>query len=171
MKLGFTDLVKGCMNLELMVSELYTVFYKNFPEDADFWWRLVLEEKNHAALFRSGVESDEIYLKFPEDLVLQEIATLDKENQILEKMIDDFNLLPPTREEAFNIALSLENEAVEIHFQQFMEGDNKSSIDKIFQELNKADIDHAKRIFSYMQEHGIAVTSENQEKMRQLEQT
>lgn len=156
-----TELIEQSMQLELLASDLYSVFYKNFPQDKEFWWRLVLEEKNHAALFRSGLDSGEIFLKFPENLVLQELDTIMNANTSLQKMIDDFNLMPPTRKEAFNIALKLENSAVEIHFQQFMEEGAETAIDKIFQELNKADKDHAARIREYMEEHQIPFNEEN----------
>ncbi|THB70470.1 MAG: rubrerythrin family protein [Gammaproteobacteria bacterium] len=155
------ELIEASIQLELNVSELYTIFYKVFSQDSEFWWRLVLEEKNHAALFKSGIESGEVFSKFPENLVIQELDILNSENANLRKLIDDYNLMPPTRDYAFNLALEIENSAVEIHFQQFMEEENNSVIDKIFQELNKADKDHVQRIFNYMQENGIPVTEEN----------
>mgnify|MGYP001545519690 CR=1 FL=1 len=161
MNSDISELIKESMKLELLVSDLYTVFYKSFPDDKDFWWRLVLEEKNHAALFRSGLDSEEVGIKFPENLVLQELDTLKIANADLKKMIDDFNLMPPTRKEAFNIALELENSAVEIHYQQFMENGAESAIDRIFQELNKADKDHAARIRAYMEEHQIPFDEQN----------
>lgn len=149
------------MNLELNVSSLYSVFHQTFPEDANFWWVLVLEEKNHAALFRSGIDSLEQIQKFPHDLLVKNIKILHKENQKLQDLVAQYKLFPPEREEAFNLALKLENTATELHFQKFMTGNGGCLIDNIFRELNEADKDHAQRIYKYMQEHNIPIDKEN----------
>jgi len=51
---NLTKLLEEAILLELHVSKLYLLFSKLFPEDADFWWQICLEEKNHAALLKSG---------------------------------------------------------------------------------------------------------------------
>jgi hypothetical protein len=42
-----------------------------------------------------------------------------------------------------------------------MKKEADSPTDRIFQELNKDDADHAMRIRSYMEEHGISVKLDN----------
>ena len=50
------QLANEATQIEHHVGELYMIFHCAFPEDAEFWWKLGLEEKNHAALLKCGVE-------------------------------------------------------------------------------------------------------------------
>ena len=152
-----TSLIEESINLELNVSKIYTHFYKLFPDDAAFWWKLVVEEKNHAALIRSGKEYFEPLRKFPHDLLAPLLQILKDANSRLDSLIKKYEETPPSREEAFNIALKIEESAGELHFQKFMDKEANSTTDNIFKELNKGDKDHAMRICRYMEEHGISV--------------
>jgi hypothetical protein len=154
-----TSLIEESINLELNVSKLYTHFFKLFPDDAAFWWKLVVEEKNHAALIRSGKEYFEPLRKFPHDLLAPLLQILKDANSRLDSLIEKYEETPPSREEAFNIALKIEESAGELHFQKFMDKEANSTTDNIFKELNKGDKDHAMRICRYMEEHGILVQS------------
>jgi ferritin len=154
-----TSLIEESINLELNVSKLYTHFFKLFPDDAAFWWKLVVEEKNHAALIRSGKEYFEPLRKFPHDLLAPLLQILKDANSRLDSLIEKYEETPPSREEAFNIALKIEESAGELHFQKFMDKEANSATDNIFKELNKGDKDHAMRICRYMEEHGILVQS------------
>ena len=62
------DLLKTAeeaIQLEQNVSNLYLIFQQEFPEDAQFWWTLVQEESNHAALIKSGIRYFMPLNKFP----------------------------------------------------------------------------------------------------------
>lgn len=161
MAVDIHSIIEESINIELNISNLYAVFHQTFSEDAEFWWRMVLEEKNHAALFRSGFESLEAINKFPHDLLMKNMDILQAENKKLINIIENYKLIPPSRDEAFNLALKLENSAAELHFQKFMDDDNSSVIDRIFRELNTADKDHAQRLTKYMEEHDIPLHEEN----------
>jgi len=148
-------LLEESIHVELNVSSLYQKFYELFPDDADFWWTLMLEEKNHAALLRSGKESFEPLNLFPSKLIHDKLHDLKEINTALLSLIDGVEKKPPSREEAFNIAFNMENSAGEVHFQRFMEAEGSSVEDKIFKELNEGDKEHAERIRSYMEKQGI----------------
>lgn len=154
-----TSLIEESINLELNVSKIYAHFYRLFPDDAAFWWKLVVEEKNHAALIRSGKEYFEPLRKFPHGLLAPMLQILKDANSRLDSLIKKYEEAPPSREEAFNIALKVEESAGELHFQEFMDKEANSTTDNIFKELNKGDKDHAMRISCYMEEHGISVQS------------
>jgi len=47
-------LIDEAIKLELNMAELYLSFHNRFSEDAGFWWKLTIEEKNHASLLKSG---------------------------------------------------------------------------------------------------------------------
>jgi ferritin len=159
MKNSVASLIEESINLELNVSKIYAHFFKLFPDDAAFWWKLVVEEKNHAALIRSGKEYFEPLRKFPHDLLAPLLQTLKDTNSRLDSLLKKYEEAPPSREEAFNIALKIETSAGELHFQKFMDKEANSTTDNIFKELNKDDKDHAMRISYYMEKHGISVQS------------
>jgi len=155
MEKDFIALIDESIQLELNVADLYLLFLKLFPEDSDFWWKLVLEEKNHAALIRSGKEYFEPLNKFPYDLLADSLQKVKDTNSRLKSMINKLESVSPLRQEAFNIAFEIENSAGELHFQNFMNKETNLKIDDIFKRLNKDDKDHALRISSYMEKHGI----------------
>ncbi|MFC2027749.1 rubrerythrin family protein [Chloroflexota bacterium] len=152
-----SSLIEESMNLELNASDLYLLFHESFPDDTEFWWDLALEEKNHAAIFRSGKEVLHQLNKFPQRLLHENLRDLKDINGKLVSMIESFKNTAPSREEAFNIALEIENSATELHFQEFMNEGADTEIDQIFKELNKDDKEHAMRIRSYMEVHGILI--------------
>ncbi|GBD99198.1 hypothetical protein BMS3Abin07_01231 [bacterium BMS3Abin07] len=157
----FTLLMEESTNLELNVADLYLLFNSLFPEDSNFWWELALEEKSHAALIRSGKDFFEPKNQFPHDLLADSLQTLKDINSKLNLLIKKYKDTSPSREEAFNIAFKLENSASELHYQNFMSKETSSRIDNIFKQLNKDDKDHAMRICSYMENHGIPLQSKN----------
>jgi len=153
-------LLNESISLELNVAKIYENFASSYPEDKNFWWTLVIEEKNHAAILRSGEES---YLKvdlFPEKILANSIEQLKSVNHHIKEMIADFSENPPDREKAFNIAYKLEKSAGEIHFQDFMTQNSDSEIDRIFKRLNQDDKDHADRILRYMEQKNIPLNED-----------
>jgi len=151
-----TQLLDEAIELELNMGSLYRIFHHAFPEDADFWWTLNLEEQNHAALLRSGKDYFQPLKKFPGALLTAPLERIRALNVKLAEMKARFQDSPPSREQAFSLARVLEGSAGEIHFQRFMEKEPESYLDELFQRLNKNDRDHLKRIEQYMGEHEIA---------------
>lgn len=153
-----TQLIDESIHLELNVSELYFIFFEQFPNDAEFWWQLVEEEKNHAALLRSGLEYFEPVRKFPERILHTNLDDLISVNNKLHILTTTYQRETPSRERAFTCAYTIEYSAGEIHFQQFMENETAMShLEKVFGKLNKDDIAHAERIKAYMESHAIAM--------------
>ena len=98
MEKDFTTTIEESINLELNVADLYLLFYKLFPEDADFWWELSLEEKNHGALIRSGKELFLPIKKFPHDLIEDRLQALVDTNSKLNSLVKKYEVNPPSRE-------------------------------------------------------------------------
>lgn len=143
----YAEYIDEAIKLELNVSNLYQLFSYAFEEDKDFWWQLVIEEKNHASLLRSGLTFLE-HDVFPDELIPDNIELLQSSNLKVEGFIESFN--PKwTRIEALNAAIDLENSAGELHFQNFMRSKKFSEIGTIFKNLNGLDIDHSRRIRFY----------------------
>lgn len=149
------QLAHEAIQLELNVGKLYLLFRQICPDDADFWWKLALEENNHAALIRSGVEFFMQAGLFPAEILPPVISDLQETNKKLTSLHECYDKNLPSREEAFNLALETERSAGEIHFQRIMTKAADSRILKLFQELNEDDKDHLERIRAYMKEKGI----------------
>ena len=149
------QLIDESIQLELNVAELYKIFDEAFPEDADFWSKLHMEEENHAALIRGVAETYDLSVGFPSDMLDPSLQNLKNVNSKIVSLIVEYRSNPPSRETAFNVALELEQSSGEIHFQIFMEKESTDRIVQIYQQLNKEDKDHDARLRSYMEKHGI----------------
>ena len=149
------QIVEEATTLELNVAELYLFFHHKFPDDSAFWWQLALEEKSHAALLRSGGE----YLiktgKFPPEIVPDALDPLVAVNKRLATILAEMQERTPSREEAFRLAIQLEESAGEIHFETFMKMPPRTSDGELFQILNQDDKDHARRLRAYAKAQGI----------------
>lgn len=150
-----TQLAEEAIRLELNIARLYLLFHDICPEDIEFWRTLVIEENNHAALIRSGIEFFVEAGFFPVEILPPSILELHQANQKLLSLIEQYDNKPPSREEAFKIALETERSAGEIHFQRMMTKSADSRVVELFQKLNLDDKDHAKRIQAYMVAQGI----------------
>ena len=150
-------ILEEAIDLENNASRLYMVFHKAFAEDEEFWWKLAQEEKNHASLLRSGAEYYLPLGKFPDELLPDDFEQLSQANKMIIGIIERCITSVPSREEAFDLALRVENAAGELHFQKSMEMKTDSKILEVFQKLNEDDKDHARRITAYMQKNNIRI--------------
>ena len=158
----YQEIIEESIRLELNVAALYMVFFEQLPADSDFWWKLVIEEKNHASLLKSIRDIFMDVTGIPEDIFAESVEDVRKANSAVEELTENYRKSRPTREEAFNAALSLEETAGEIHFQGFMSGDANDSISRVFKQLNGEDRDHAHRLREYMEIYGIPVAGSSQ---------
>lgn len=146
--------LKESIDLELNIGDLYQYFSVKYPNDYDFWWKISIEEMNHAALIESI--NDVFWTDIlPFDSIETQAEDLRKINSIVRNKIEQSKLVPPTRLEAFKLAFELENSVGESHFEIFMTSVSDSPVVKIFQKLNGEDKNHAMRIENYMKTNGI----------------
>ncbi len=148
-------LLEESVQLELNLGKLYRFFSKYFSEDNDFWWRLGIEENNHASLLKSGI----IFLEsgvFPENWSFVNMDTIIQSNKYLNELLKIYENKGLKRREAFQIALEIEQSAAESHYQEVMispEIQDSSGLINIFRTLNGADKNHIQRIQDYMIKH------------------
>jgi hypothetical protein len=154
MDADFEKLLDEAIILELNVSDLYFLFYELFPEDSQFWWTLVIEEKNHASLIESAKALSPIWGSYPMEMINEKIEKLIEMNQKIISIITDFKK-NPSRKSAFIIALELEQTCCESHLQTFIKNENLPKKLESLKNLYIADKDHAERIQKYMREHNI----------------
>lgn len=148
------DLVNKAMELEFNIGKLYIKFRDICPEDAEFWWKLVIEKNNHAVLIRSGADFFMETGLFPAEILPSFLSDLQEANNKLASLLEQYDKNPPSREDAFNIALETERLVGEIHFPRMMTKPADSRT-KLFQKLNEDDKDHIERIQAYMTAKGI----------------
>jgi hypothetical protein len=149
------QIVDEATTLELNVAQLYLHFHHKFPDDSAFWWQLALEEKNHAALLRSGWEHLIKAGKFPSEIVPDALNPLVAVNKRMEIILAEIQERTPSREEAFRLAIQLEESAGEIHFETFIKMPPKTTDGQMFQILNQDDKDHARRLRAYAKAKGL----------------
>lgn len=154
MNQNFSDLLHQAIQLELNVGQLYMLFHRLLPDDAEFWWELSLEEDNHAALLKTANQMMKSHVEIPEDILPHGINELSDSNQMILRTMEDFEKAPD-RTRAFQLALEIEESAGESHYDKFMQSAPDSRIAKIFKKLNGDDINHAERIRQYMLDHQI----------------
>lgn len=156
MNTHLTEHLDQSIELELGAARLYTFFHDLFPEDEDFWWQLAIEERNHAALLRNEKKTLPSHGEnLPEDLLAEDLEALRSANRKLADLLERYKASAPSRQEAFQTALTLENSVGEAHFQEFMNRKSCSLPDELLRQLNQEDKDHERRIRNYMREHDI----------------
>jgi hypothetical protein len=140
------ELIAQSAKLEENVAKLYLLFSKLFTEDEAFWLQLHSEELNHKAIFDRFLQGDLPYSLFPEEIVDTSIANLRECNSAIETEMEHFLSKHKKRLEAYRFAVTLEERAGEMHFQQAMEMNSDSESLFLLQRINKDDMDHKKRI-------------------------
>ena len=152
---GSIHLFEKLASIELLVSDIYLRFSELFLEDRDFWWRLSVEERGHASLIKSGMETfgpmnlfPAELLAIPEDEVDKSIAT--KEAFLKSLYAPGLNI---DRHQALKLAAEMEAGDIEGCFQNLMDTTKtkQSRVYKLFRLLNKDSAEHALRIQNYLE--------------------
>jgi CheY-like chemotaxis protein len=154
MKYALEQFIDEAIQLELNAAAIYTIFSEAIPEDANFWATLAWEEKNHAAVLKTGKDVLMPIDQFPVEILPNVIQALLDTNNWLNSLIEEFNACKPDRKTAFSTAVKIESSAGEQHFQRVMESSAKSNFMKILQELCEDDIHHLNKIREYMKSCG-----------------
>ena len=141
-----SELIEESIRLEKNVAALYQLYAELFPEDADFWRQLQLEEESHARLLRDAKDAFIGRGKFPAELMAGTVEELRQANTTVLALTEQFRSAPPSRKEACEAAILIENESGESHYTRFMDKDPESAAETVFQQLNKQDKDHERRI-------------------------
>lgn len=150
------QLIDVAIKLELSMAEIYHSFYKRFPEDADFWRKIVVEERKHAALLDDWKQHLLDTAMFPVELMDTSSAAINNLNNEIESILRRESEDPPVRAAAFKLAIMLEESAGEAHFQHVLQQVEPSSkAIRLFRRLHEADVDHADRLRNYMHQNGL----------------
>lgn len=154
---NFIKLLDESIKLELNVYKIYIHFKNIFPIDEKFWWKIAMEEQEHAAILKSCRDYFAPLGLLPETLISESITLLLKSNRFCTETLEKIENKQPSREDAFNIALSIETNAGEINYQNFMHKETDNELYKMFQKLNGDEIGHYTRIKEYMMTNNIKI--------------
>ena len=146
----FQILIEEAIQLELHIGELYLLFHRLFPKDSEFWWKLALEEENHAALLKTVKQMNSVQVHIPGNLLPENIEVLRKSIRLVNEMKGVFEK-DPDRNRAFQFSYKVETSAGELHYNSFMKHAPDSPVSMVFKRLNGDDVDHAERIRAYME--------------------
>ena len=151
------ELLNEAINLELNIQDLYVFYSKTYSRDHTFWWKLQLEEGNHASLLKamrerlqetliqdaSSILSD---IQDASSILSEDYEELKKANDLIKTTLTKWKSKPASQSEAYQFALKIEQSAQELHLQNTIEQVSELEIIELFKKLTGADRDHAKRI-------------------------
>ena len=141
------ELLNEAINLELNIQDLYVFYSKTYSRDHTFWWKLQLEEGNHASLLKAiRKRSQETLIQDASSILSEDYEELKKANDLIKTTLTKWKSKPASQSEAYQFALKIEQSAQELHLQNTIEQESELEIIKLFKKLTGADRDHAKRI-------------------------
>lgn len=143
-------LIDESIQLELTMATLYELFHTAHPEDGEFWGQLYVEERSHANLLRTAKDSVIHKKEFPKTMVSESIKDVIQANKRIKHQLTLCKTNVPSRIEAFKIAIALENEVGESHFEQFMNHKAQNAVESVFQQINREDKNHEQRLRTYL---------------------
>ncbi len=139
---------------EHTVSLLYFEFFQAFPEDADLWWTLCVEENGHAGLLEAGRKL--FGSEFGEEILPARVEYLREANCTLENLLEQMKQQPLSREAAFRIALEIETTTDGMIYENALRPAQDAAVSAISERIRRDDQLHAARIRAYMKDQGIS---------------
>lgn len=136
-------IMKEAVQIELNMCDLYLLYKDLFPEDREFWKKIAKEEKEHASILDLLLELPDL---MPTDLLYFNKGDMKNLNKKIKEAKDQYKDTPPTKQEAYQFAIDLENAAFELHYQKLMDKEPCTNTVSTLQKLNHGDKDHADRI-------------------------
>ena len=139
---------------EHTVAMLYYEFFQAFPDDADLWWKLSVEENGHAGLLEAGRKV--FGSEYGEEILPARVEYLIEANHMLEKLLEQMKEQPLSREAAFRTALEIETTTDGMIFENALQPAEDSDGSALSERIRRDDLRHASMIRAYMKEHGIS---------------
>ncbi len=139
---------------ELTVSMLYFEFFRAFPDDADLWWTLSVEESGHAGLLEAGRKL--FGFEYGEEILPARVEDLAEANRKLEKLLEQMEQQPLSREAACRIALEIETTTDGMIYANALEPAQDTDVPTISERIRRDDLRHAERIRVFMKDQGIS---------------
>ena len=147
--------VDEAIRYEHSLAAIYHAFSTVFSEDADFWWDLSVSEKKHASLLEASRKlfDDE----FSRETVPADLDALRASNDSLESLLDGFEADRPPREEAFRIALGLEDDDNELTLHRLLDISPADPAREVVDHIRNENSTHTQMILDYASGCGLSL--------------
>jgi len=155
MSMLIRDAVREAARFEQSLSELYSLFHRTFPEDADLWWNLSISELGHANLLRAGARLFDS--EFSREEIDGSVEALVRNNEELESKLESFAEAPLERAEAFRVALELESSTTEGMLHRLFETTASGRTRDLVNRITSEDQSHAELLRSYAEKAGLSL--------------
>ena len=154
--MGVSDRLRGCIAVERAASDIYKLLASRFPADSELWEQLSEEEKEHERIFMLVDD----YGPFDDDPTdgpaLPNEDIIIRTMEYLGNLYKRLGFMGISREEAFDIALKMEEGAVEIYLNELKELERLGRHLDILGKVLESERTHLDIITQYMQEQGVA---------------
>ena len=146
------DFINGCIAMEKAAELVYSSFMQLFPQEKDFWGDLVKDEMSHASFL---IDADNLGLFDKIKLTYSPLSMplLEKTIKFAENINNQIRFNPVSLEDAFKMALKLEESILETFTNNLMGAlltDPKLSFDRLLSETRL----HADKIRDMMIQKG-----------------
>ena len=139
---------------EMLISGLYRIFSKRFPDYHDFWSKMAEEEMQHASMIRSLVpEVKEGTVRFKTEGM--DKTSIDMFHDYLKFSLARAREQDIPLKDAFETALAIEHDLIERSFFDLFETDT-SELALIFEGLASSTIEHHRRLVRAIEQSGIS---------------
>ncbi len=132
------DIIMKMEMLERVIGQLYKIYAKKFPPDYSFWIQLSREEEEHARLVKE-LEKEVRQGNLTFDDQRFKVNAIQTTIQYIQKKINQANDSSMTEQDAYHIALDIENGLLEKNFFKTFKADQPGLKDV----LNKLILDTA----------------------------
>jgi rubrerythrin len=146
------DFINGCIAMEKAAELVYSNFEQLFPQDKDFWGDLVKDEMRHAS-FLIDADNHGLFDKIKLTYSPLSMPILEKTLKFAQNMSNQIRFNPVSLEDAFKMALKLEESILETFTNNLMGAlltDSKLSFDRLLSETRL----HADKIRDIMIQKG-----------------
>jgi rubrerythrin len=146
------DFINGCIAMEKAAELVYSNFMQLFPQDKDFWGDLVKDEIGHSS-FLIDANNHRLFDKVKLTYAPLSMPLLEKTLKFAENINSQIRFNPVSLEDAFKVALKLEESILETFTNNLMGAlltDPKSSFDRLLNETRL----HADKIRDMMIQKG-----------------
>ncbi len=154
--MGVSDRLRGCVAVERAASDIYKLLASRFPADSGLWEQLSDEEREHERVFLLVDDYGPFDDDPSEGPALPKTQILVMTMEYLGDLYKRLSFMGLSREEAFDIALKLEEGTVEIYLNELKELERLGRHLDILGTVLESERTHLDIITQYMQEQGVA---------------
>ncbi|MFZ3137054.1 MAG: hypothetical protein WA126_06655 [Thermodesulfovibrionales bacterium] len=146
------QLINGCLVKEDTVASIYEHFMQLFPQEKDFWEDLYKDEKSHTSFLIESADSGKFDDMQTADLGFS-MPLLDRTRTFINNISNNIQFNPISLENAFNIALKIEETKVEAFTNELI-AQLSPSDSNVFLQLLMEEKTHIAKIKNMMIEKG-----------------